>query len=213
MLQVIYVVSVVTIAFGGLAGSNFLYDRGMPSALSRRFAPVVGGLAYLVAVLWLEVWTAIAVVSVLTAFILLLRLGLRRGLRGVRGNRPTQDWAEVTYPVAGTISLLVGWGILGDKWLAFLPLAFMAWGDSAAGLARDNLWRKNIASICPSIAMLGTCLTIAIIFQPYWIGAAGAVAATAAERYRPGVLRFWDDNLNIVIASMIAMISLTRLTR
>ena len=27
-------------------------------------------------------------------------------------------------------------GLMGDRWLAFVPIAFMAWGDSVAGLTR-----------------------------------------------------------------------------
>lgn len=206
------ILGIVAVAFAGLAGSNILYDRGVPVALSRRLAPVLGGAAYLVAVLWLDAWTAITVVGVLTVFILILRLGFRRGLRGVQGSRRSQDWAEVTYPVAGTLSLLAAWGILGDRWLAFLPVAFMAWGDSAAGLARETARRDHAASIWPSMAMLMVCLGAAALFRPYWIGAVGAVVATAGERYRPGALRFLDDNLNIVAASLTIMAVLARIS-
>ena len=35
-------------------------------------------------------------------------------------------------PILGRVAFLVasvaiGWGLLGDRWLAFLPIAFMAW--------------------------------------------------------------------------------------
>ena len=116
-----------------------------------------------------------------------------------------QAWAEVTHAMAGTVSLAVGWGLLGDKWLAFAPIAFMAWGDSAAGLARASIWRGNVASIWPSTAMLGVCLAAAGLFQPYWIGALGAVVAAAAERRRPMVLSVWDDNLHVVAVSLAVM--------
>ena len=196
---------IVTLALAGLVASNVLYDRGAPSSLFRYVAPILGGVAFLVAVLWLDAWTAAALSGVLTVFILVLRLGFRRGLRGVRGSLPTQAWAEVTYAAAGTASLAVGWGLLGDRWLAFLPIAFMAWGDSVAGLVRATLWRGKVASIWPSSAMLGVCLAAAALYQPYWIGALGALVATAAERRRPMVLILWDDNVNVAAASIGAM--------
>ncbi len=204
--------AVVGLALAGLIISNLLHDRGTAGPLSRRIASAVGGVAYLVAVFWLDVRAAIAVLGTLTLLIITLRLGFRRGLRGVRGSRSSQDWAEVTYPVAGTLSLVVGWSLLGDRWLALLPVAFMAWGDNAAGLARDTICRDNIASIWPSMAMLGVCLGTAALLQPYWIGAVGAIVATAAERFRPGIAPFWDDNLNVVAASLMAMMVLMRVT-
>ncbi len=54
-------------------------------------------------------WTTTALSGALSLFILVLRLGFRRGLRGVRCSLPTQVWAEVTYPLAGTVSLAAGW--------------------------------------------------------------------------------------------------------
>ena len=203
MLDQTYAVSgVVLLALLGLVASNFMYDRGVHISLSRRVAPVLGGVAFLIAVTWLEVWMAVTLSGVLTLFILVLRLGFRRGLRGVSGGLPTLAWAEITYPIAGTASLAVGWGLLGDRWLAFAPIAFMAWGDSVAGLARATIWRGNVASLWPTIAMLGFCLAAAALFQPYWIGAVGAVAATAAERFRPIAHRLWDDNWVMVAASL-----------
>jgi dolichol kinase len=208
MLNQVYIAGgVVALAITGLVGSNFLYDLGVPGPLARRVAPILGGVAYLVAILWLDVQTAVGVAGALTLSIIVLRLGFRRGLRGVKGSRSSQNWAEVTYPVAGTLSLVIGWGLLDNKWLAFLPVAFMAWGDSTAGLARDTIWRDHIASIWPSLAMLGICLGVATFFKTFWIGAVGAVVATAAERFRPGFLSVWDDNLNLVTASL-AVISI-----
>ena len=53
--------------------------------------------------------------------------------------------------------------------------------------------------------MLGVCLVAAGLFQPYWIGAAGAVIATAAERLVPRSATVWDDNLNVAPASLAVM--------
>ncbi len=99
---------------------------------------------------------------------------------------------------------------LGDRWLAFAPIAFMAWGDSIAGLARATMLHRRVASTWPSIAMLGTCLAVAAVFQPYWIGAIGAIVAAAAERRRPMVHALWDDNLHVVAMSLAVMGVLAR---
>ena len=67
---------------------------------------------------------------------------------------------------------------------------------------RTHFGQGNVASLCPSAAMLGVCLAAAALFQPFWIGAAGAAAAATAERHRPMILKFWDDNLNVVAVSL-----------
>ena len=131
MGQAFVLSGVVLFAITGLVVSNSLYDRGVPNTISRCAAPVLGGTAYLFAVLWLDAWTATVLSGAMAMLILALRLGFRRGLRGVRGSLPTQAWSEVTYALAGTGALAVGWGLLGDRWLAFLPIAFMAWGTAS----------------------------------------------------------------------------------
>ena len=203
--------SVVFLAIVGLALSNYVHDRGVPSAMSRYVAPVIGGGAFLVAVVWLDMWTAVILSSIPSILVLVLRLRYRRNLRGVKGSLPTQDWAEATYAVAGAASLAVGWGLMDDKWLAFLPIAYMAWGDSAAGFLRNSVWRDNVASKWPSLAMLGVCLLAAALYEPYWVGATGATAATLAERRRPMLGRFWDDNLHLVVVSLLVMGVLAKL--
>ena len=200
-----------SVAVAGLMASNLLYDRGMANHLSRYVAPIIGGLAFLVAVLWLDAWTATILSGAMALVILALRLGFRRGLRGVKGDLPSQAWSEATYALGGTAALAIGWGLLGNRWLAFLPLAFMAWGDSAAGLARATLCRSKVASMWPSVGMGAVCLSTAFLYQPYWIGAGGAVVATIAERKRPRFGVWWDDNANVVAVSLIAMIILTML--
>ncbi len=216
---------VVILATAGLLASNFLFDRGVPGTVSRRAAPVLGGAAFLIAVLWLDAWTAIALAGVLSLSILALRLGFRRTLRGISRSVSTQDWAEAAYPMAGAAGLAVGWGLLGDRWLAFVPIAFMAWGDSAAGLVRSSIrsgniaWpftaricRGNMAIVWPSIAMLGVCLIVASPFQPYWIAALGAIVATAAERFRLIAHGLWNDSWlpddPVIVAASLAVMGI-----
>ena len=205
MEQIVAVTGIGLVSATGLAFSNLLYDRGVPNTVSRYAAPVMGGLAFLVAVLWLDVWIAVSLSGLMTLIMLVFRAGFRRGLRGVEGTLLTQAWAEVTYPMAGTFSLAVGWGLLGDRWLAFLPIAFLAWGDSTAGLLRATIWNKKRASLWPSVAMFGVSLVAAAFYHSYWIGIAGALAAAVAERRRPMVLNLWDDNLHLVAVALLVM--------
>ena len=201
---------VVTLATVGLLASNILFDKGLDSSLSRRVPGALGGFAYLIAVLWLDPWTAISLSAALGILIIVLRLGFRRRLRGVAGNLPTQALAEITFPIAGTAALAIGWGLLGNRWLAFVPIAFMAWGDNVAGLVRAYTWDRNVMSVWPSIAMFGVCLLAANLFHPYWIGALGALVATLSERYRPMVTPLWDDNLHVVAISLAVMAVLVK---
>ena len=193
----------------GLAISNFLHDRGVSRLLTRRVAPTIGGVAYLVSILTLNVWNAVLLSAALTLVIAGLRLRYQGGLRGVQGN-DRQTWAEITYPLAGTIGLAVGWGLLGDRWLAFVPIAFMAWGDGVAGSTRALPIRDGLTSMGPSVAMLAATLAMAALYQPYWIGAAGALTATFTERFRPAMNSLWDDNWVIVVASLSVMWGLSR---
>ena len=197
---------VVTVALGGLIVSNLLVDRGLDASFARRVPGALGGLAFLIAVLWLDPRIAVALSGALTLAMLSLRLGFRRGLRGVSGSLSSQVWAEITFPAAGTVSLAVAWLLLGDRWLAFVPIAFMAWGDSFAGLARElsmSLGRR--VGHWPSAAMLTCCLATGLLFQPYWIAVLGAISATAAERFCPRILSVRDDNWAVVAASLTVM--------
>ena len=207
LIQVSAAVAVALFALAGPVASNVLYDRGASSSVSRRAAHSIGGAAYLLAVLWLNVWTAMALAGVLALSVLVLILGSPRSLRGVSRSPSTRDWAVVAYPTAATVSLAVGWGMLGNMWLAFGPIAFMAWGDSVAGLVRSWIrsgriaWlvgggaaRDSIVVLAPSMVMLGVCLIVAALVQPYWIGVVGAIAATVAERFRLIGHSIWEGN-------------------
>ncbi len=204
-------ISVAMLIGTGLGLSNILYDRGVPRPLARYVAPWCAGAAFLIAALWLEPGVAISLVVVLTAMLVVLRAFRRTALRGVEGERASQAWSEITFGLAGVASLAVGWGWLGDRSLGFLPIAFMAWGDSTAGLARATLWRSNVASVWPSLAMAAVCLGAALLYQPYWIGAVGAVVATIAERKRPRLGVWWDDNAHVVAVSLTTMVILKML--
>ena len=67
------------------------------------------------------------------------------------------------------------------------------------------------------MAMLGICLAAALLFQPYWIGALGAIVATAADRFRLVAHSLWDENWvpddpMIVAASLAVMGALAQVS-
>lgn len=204
-------ISVALLVCGGLGLSNLLYDRGVPRSIARRVAPGCAGAAFLIAALWLEPGVAILLALTLTGTLVVLKALRPTAMRGVEGELASQAWSEITFGLAGVVSLAVGWGWFGDPWLGFLPIAFMAWGDSTAGLARATLWRSNVASVWPSLGMGAICLGAAVLYQPYWIGIIGACAATIGERKRPRLGVWWDDNAQVVAVSLTTMVTLTTL--
>jgi hypothetical protein len=167
---------------------------------------MVGGLAFLAQIAWLDIWTAAAVSGVLTVLVAAVRI--KRGPPAPKSGRREQSWAEVTFALAGTASIVLAGGILGDRWLAFVPIAFMAWGDNTAGLARATIWKGQPASHFPSLGMLVVCLLSSLLFRPWWIGAVGGLLATLAERYRPRLITWCDDNPLIVAISLGTMAAL-----
>ena len=193
-----------------LLGANWLSDRRVSPGVSRRVAGALGGFAFLAAILTLEATAAIILTFSIAAAIALLRWVARSQLRGLRTGESGNKWGEVAYPLAGAASLAFGWGLLGDRWLAFVPIGFMAWGDNVAGITRSCLSSGRRAGLWPSVAMLAACLGIAFLYQPYWIAAAGALAAVIAERFRPTTHPVWDDNWAIVAAALTVMIGLRR---
>jgi hypothetical protein len=211
MAYVFAVGAVLALALGGLGASNLMHDSGAMRPFGRRVASAFGGLAYLVAVLWLDMRSAMAVLVALTLLVVVLGLSARRWIRGTQGKRRSQQWSQITFAVAGTTSIFVGWWLLNDKWIGFLPVAFLAWGDNVAGLIRDVRGR-SLPWPLPSAAMLAVGLVAACMVRPYWIGVAGSVAATIGERYRPAIPG-WDDNLNLVAASLLVMSALYCMSR
>jgi len=211
MAQALAAGGIGALALLGLLAANLLRDRGIDATVARRGAAVLGGGVYLCAVLLLEPWVAVSLAGAVGIGVLALRLGARRQLRGLSGGAGARErWGEVAYPLAGALSLAVGWGVLGDRGLGFVPLAFMAWGDNAAGFVRDSTRNRRGAPFWPSLAMLAVCLAVALLYQPHWVGVCGALVATAAERFHPTPHPFWDDNWVIVVASLSAMAILAR---
>jgi len=202
---------IVAVVAVGLLSANLLMDMKVPNYMSRKVGHLFGGAAYLLAVLWLDFLTAILVSAALTIALCLARLWAPGLLRGIGGSGRPHAFAELTYPIAATASLAIGWGLMGDRWLALVPILFMAWGDAITGCVRTLVYKREVKGIWGSMAMAIVCLGVAAWYQPYWVGAAGAVTATVAEKLSP-IARGWlDDNWVIIATSLASMGVMSRL--
>ena len=197
---------IFAIVMSGFIVSTVMFDRGVPNYLSRKVMHIFGGLAYLLGVLTQEAQMAVVLSVWTTSLLIAVRIYYPRLLRGVGGSARPHAIAELTYPVAGTISLAIGWWWLGDKWLAFVPIGFMAFGDSITGIVRSAIYKREVKGIWGSVAMLIVCLGVAALYPIYWIGAVGAVVATVAEKLSPVARGAFDDNWILVAASLGIMV-------
>lgn len=190
----------------GLYLSNLMYDYQVPQYISRKIGHGVGGMGYLLcALLFSTPWWPIILSATFTLLLGGARLIRPSTFRGVGGSGRSHALAEVWFPLAGTISLIVGWAWLGNPWLATVPILYMAWGDCITGLIRSKVYGREIKGNWGSVGMLITCLLIGALFTPYWIAACGAAVATVTEKYS-GLSRTWiDDNYTIIVSSLLVM--------
>ena len=204
--EIPYVVLIAGSVLVGLYLANYFYDKGVEQYISRKVGHGVGGMSFLLCVfLFSSAWWPIILAA---TFILLLggaRLLKPHTFRGVGGTGRQHALAEVFFPVAGTISLGIGWGWLGNPWLAVVPILFMAWGDMLTGIVRSRIYGHEVKGNWGSLAMILVCLVVAYFFRPYWIGATGAVVATIVERFTPLSKGWIDDNWTIVLVSLAVM--------
>ncbi len=190
----------------GLYLANHFYDKGVEQYISRKVGHGVGGMGLLLCVfLFSAPWWPIILALAFTLLLGGARFIKPETFRGVGGTGRQHALAEVFFPAASTLSLGVGWGWLGNPWLAVVPILFMAWGDMLTGIIRSRVYRREVKGNLGSVAMIVVCLLIAYLFKPYWIGVAGAVVATLVERFTPLSHGFWDDNWTIVVSSLLVM--------
>ena len=211
MNQTLALCAALLVAAGGILAANRLHAGGCSHYVSRKVGHIAGGLSYLTLALWVDRWPAISLVVGAALLMSAVRLWKPELLKGVGGTGRPHTYAEVTYALAGAASFGIGWGVFNDRWLALTPTLFMAWGDSVTGLVRSAVVKREEKHWSGSIACLAVCSLIALLIQPFWIGLAGAVVATAVERWT-GLARGWiDDNWTIVVASLGVMILLKAL--
>ena len=190
----------------GLYLSNILYDYGTPQYISRKVGHGVGGVAYLLCMLlFTSPWYPILLSFGFTLLLIVARIIRPSTFRGVGGSSRAHALAEIWFPLAGTLSLCIGWAWLNNPPLATIPILYMAWGDMVTGLIRARVYGKEVKGNYGSLGMVICCLGIGILFTPYWVAAAGAIVATAAERFTPMSKGLWDDNWTIIVSSLLVM--------
>jgi len=108
----------------------------------------------------------------------------------------------------------VGWLWLDKPLVAISCLLFMAWGDMITGIVRSQVYGRPVKGLWGSVAMLATCLVIALAFvQPFWVGAVAALVATVTEWAcgDVGVIKCLDDNLMIPLTSCVTVFGILAL--
>lgn len=211
--ELVILSSITVLTLAGLLLSNTLYDRNIPQYITRKVGHGVGGLAYFFMLLFItHPWYAILLSGGFTILLLGARILRPSTFRGVGGSSRSHALAEIWFPLAGTLSLVVGWLWLGNPSLAIVPILFMAWGDMVTGLIRAKVYKREVKGNWGSAGMLITCLLISLLVSPFWVAAVGAVTATAAERFTPMSKGIWDDNWTIIASSLLIMIILVEIS-
>jgi len=207
--EIPYIVLITGAVLVGLWISNILFDLKVPNYTSRKIGHAAGGLGFLLcAFLFSSGWWPLILAAGFVGLLGGARLIKPDTFRGVGGTgRPTEAMAEVWFPLASIPVIGIGWIWLGEPLTTIACLLFMSWGDCVTGITRSQIYHKAVKGLWGSVAMFITCLIIALCFiEPFWVGAVGALVATATEWACGDVsrvkwLRWADDNLMIPLTS------------
>ena len=200
-----YAILIAGAALLGLYLANLFYDYKIPQYISRKLGHLGGAVGFLLCpFLFTSFWWPFILTIVFTGMLLYARMFRPETFRGVGGSGRIEAFAEIHFPATGVVLIGVLWGIFGQPWLAIIPLTFMGAGDAVTGLIRSAVYHREVKGTWGSLGMLITCLVLAYFVQPYWLGVAGAVAATLAEKFTP-TRHFIDDNLTIPLFSALVM--------
>lgn len=203
-------VIIMGIVLVGLYLSNLFYDYKVPQYISRKVGHFFGGVGLLLFVYFFqEPWWPLILSGGFTLLLGGARILRPSTFRGVGGTGRSHALAEIWFPLASTVSIVVGWMWLKNPFLGVVPALYMAWGDCITGLIRARIYGKEVKGIYGSGGMIIACLLIAYLFQPYWMAAVGAVVATLAEKCTPISRGMLDDNWTIIISSLTVMSLLT----
>jgi dolichol kinase len=207
--EIPYVLLIAGAVLLGLYLANLFYDARIPQYISRKVGHLAGAAGFLLCpILFSSFWWPLVLTIGFTSLLAYARWFRPKTFRGVGGSGRPEALAEIHFPATGVVLIGIIWGIFNQPWVAIVPLLFMGAGDAVTGLIRSRVYNKEIKGAWGSLGMLITCLLLAYFVHPYWVGAAGAVVATLAERYTK-TKRFWDDNLTIPLTSGLVMALLT----
>ncbi|MBA7697007.1 hypothetical protein ES703_105665 [subsurface metagenome] len=189
----------------GLYLANLFYDYQIPQYISRKLGHLGGCVGFLLCpLLFQSFWWPLILTTGFTILLLYARLFKPKTFRGVGGSGRPQALAEIHFPATGVVLIGICWGLMGEPWLAVVPLCFMGAGDAITGLIRSKVYGREVKGVIGSIGMLVVCLTLAYFIEPYWIGVAGALTAVVAEKYTK-TTKYVDDNLTIPLSSAFVM--------
>jgi len=203
-----YVLIITGAVMLGLYLANLFYDYNIPQYISRKIGHLAGCAGFLFCPFLFSDfrWPLILTVG-FTALLLYARFFRPSTFRGVGGSGRIDALAEIHFPATGIITIGLLWGCFDQPWLAIIPLAYMGAGDAVTGLIRAKVYGREVKGLWGSLGMLVTCLLLSYFITPYWIGAAGAIAAVIAEKFTK-TSRYIDDNATIPLVSAFVMSAL-----
>jgi len=119
------------------------------------------------------------------------------------------DLNDVSFCFMWGVIVFVLWIIIGDPWIAIIPLTFMAFGDGITGIVRNAILKKRTKHPIGNIFMLAMCAPIGYALAylsdipeiTIW-GVIAAIVASIVERYEIGPI---DDNILITVSSSIVL--------
>jgi hypothetical protein len=107
------------------------------------------------------------------------------------------------------LAIFVLWTLLGDKWIAVIPPAFIAFGDGITGIVRNLAFKERKKHPIGNIYMAGVCIPIGYYLGAtsnieglaFW-GVVAAIIASIFERYEFGPI---DDNILITVSATVTL--------
>ncbi|HDQ15505.1 MAG TPA: hypothetical protein ENN45_00420 [Bacteroidetes bacterium] len=113
-----------------------------------------------------------------------------------------KDFNDVTFCFMWGLAIFILWQFLGNKWIAIIPPAFIAFGDGITGIIRNLAFHERKKHPIGNVYMAGICIPIGYFFAnvaglAIW-GVLAAIVASFFERFEFGHI---DDNILITVSS------------
>lgn len=202
---------IIAIIIGlGAVLSDRIFDRVKVSVLSRKAIHMAAGVGILIAPFVFEkedVWWPLGIA--IFFLVALTILHFTRASFGY-GVRTPGRFVELWFCISCVVIYASVWRI--DPWLATAPLLWLSFGDGFTGLARWKFYHiQGEKGWAGTVAMGVVCLLIALMVHPYFVGAIGALVATAVEKVTPSRGRWIDDNYSIPLSGAVVIVGLSYL--